>query len=338
MAKISIIVPIHNSEEYLDKCVVSLLNQTMEEIEIILVDDFSHDSSPSLIADYHTQHPDRIKPLYLTENVRQGGARNRGLAIASGEYIAFVDSDDFIEPKMCEQLYNAACGADMVGANYFIDDGITLKNVYPTFGTGTKLTDERKVLFAANSGYFWSRIYRAEFLREYDLKFPENTFYEDAYFNFMTILYARSLVYVKDSFYHYVQRTDSTIHLKNKPHQYERIAIPSLIMESCKRRGIYEKYKPLIDYKYILMQMSNNLYTCLGQFDVPDVTQLQRISDAVRNECPDFKKNPLYKAVSLQLRTYFRLTQIHPRLAIFAKKHEQITDLIILLIGKLVIK
>ncbi len=321
MIKVSIIVPVHDSARYLHKCVASLLGQTLEEIQIILVDDCSSDNSPALIADYVRQHPGKVTALYLPENLRQGGARNRGMELAEGEYIAFVDSDDFVEPDMCRALYEAARGADMCGASYYVDDGKALKKVDLDYGAGD-MDLERKALIAAHCGYFWSRIYKKEFLLEFGLKFPEKVFFEDAWFNFMTILYARSAVHAPGRYYHYYQSPDSTIRGRNKPHHYERIGIPSLILSDCKARGIYEQYKPLIEKKYISMQLGNVCHTCLGQFDKPEVAQLQRIRRAVRAELPGYARHPEYRSAGFSLRTYFRLTMLWPRLAVWAKKAE----------------
>lgn len=323
MVKVSIIVPVHNSEKYLYKCVDSLLAQTEERIEIILVDDCSTDTSRDLIAGYAERFPGKVIPLYLDENIRQGGARNRGMDIARGEYIAFVDSDDFAEPEMCRVLYETAGGADMCGADYYIDDGKSLRTVTVDPGPGIEMSDARKAWFSGHCGYFWSRIYRRDFLEAFQLRFPEKTFFEDAYFNFMTILYARTAVKAEGCFYHYYQSENSTIRSKGDLRQYERIAIPSLILNDCKARGIYERYKDLIDHKYISMQMGNIRYTCLGQFETPDPAQLARIRTAVREECPRFSQCPYYKNNLFQLRLYLRLTLIGPKLAILARRWDR---------------
>lgn len=326
MVKVSIIVPVHNSQQWLYDCVESALEQTLEEIEIILVDDCSTDRSREIIADCYEQFPEKIVPLYLEENIRQGGARNRGMDIAKGEYIAFLDSDDTLEPDACLRLYEAAAGADMAGADYYTDYGEESRVVTVDYGEGA-MEKGRKAWIISHSGYFWSRIYKAGFLRQFDLKFPENTFYEDAYFNFMTVLYARSIVKAEGKFYHYRQNPQSTVHGRNKPHQYERIAIPSIIMAECKKRGIYEEYKDLIDYKYIAMQMGNIRHTCMGQFDKPDVTQLERIRRAVLAECPDYKSNPYYPSTLWTLRHYLELTVKDPKKAIRAYRNDSWVEL-----------
>ena len=335
MVKVSIIVPVHNSETYLHKCVDSLLAQTLEQIQIILVDDCSEDGSRQLIENYVNQNPGKVKGLYLEENLRQGGARNRGMSMAEGTYIAFVDSDDFVEPDMCRALYEAAQGADMCGADYFIDDGQTLKNKDVDYGEGIEMTLQRKAHFARHCGYFWSRIYRREFLNKHQLRFLEGTFYEDAHFNFMTILLSETAVKAPGRYYHYYQSYNSTMRSDENPRQYERIGIPSLIVQDCKARGIYEQYRDLIDQKCISMHMSNIRYTCLGKFRKPDVKQLDRIRKAVRTDCPHFSKCPYYKDNLFQLRVYLRLTLFWPRLAVLAYRMDWAVDLLAIVANKL---
>lgn len=334
MIKVSIIVPVHNSASYLSKCVDSLLAQSLEEIEIILVDDASTDASRELMESYRSQFPEKVRCLYLDENIRQGGARNRGMDIARGEYIAFVDSDDFVEPDMCKALYAAADGADMCGADYWIDRDGVLQDVRVIYENKREMTPQYRAIFITGYGYFWSRIYRREFLQKYALRFPENVYYEDAYFNFMTSLYAESCGKAAGQYYHYYQSPNSTVRTDGA-HQYERIAIPSLIIRACRDRGIYIINKDLVDYKYITMQMSNIRFICLERFDKPDKDQLKRIADAVKTECPDFKKCKYYKNTDWQQRVYLRLNLISPTLAIIGKKMGRLVELAAILRSKL---
>lgn len=335
MVKVSIIVPVHNSENYLHKCVESLLAQTLEEIQIILVDDCSADASREMIRRYEGLFPGKILGVYLDENIRQGGARNRGMEVARGEYIAFVDSDDFVEPDMCKELYEAAQGADLCGADYYMDYGDSLKDVNTDYGAGYRLPPRRRARFVNRCGYFWSRIYRREFLMKNQLRFPENTFYEDAYFNFLTALYAESLVKAPGRFYHYYQSEDSTMRRRNDPRQYERLAIPRLIMGECRARGLYETHRELVVRKYMSMQMSNITYTCLGQFDSPDRQKLGQIKAAIKEDCPKYRQYRGYKSEGLRLRIYLRLTMLSPRLTVLAYKADRLVELLEVLSKKL---
>ena len=120
MAKVSIIVPVYNVEKYIEKCLNSLVNQTLEDIEIILVNDGSTDKSQTIIEQYQKKYPDVIK-AYSTKNGGAAKARNYALEHVTGEYIGFVDSDDYISEEMYEKLYNQAKkeNADIVCCNYY---------------------------------------------------------------------------------------------------------------------------------------------------------------------------------------------------------------------------
>ena len=112
MKKVSVIVPVYNVEKYIDKCLNTLVNQTLKDIEIIIVNDGSPDNSQEIIDKYQKKYPKKIKS-YIKENGGQGSARNFGLEKATGEYIGYVDSDDFIELDMYEKLYNKAKKHDL---------------------------------------------------------------------------------------------------------------------------------------------------------------------------------------------------------------------------------
>ncbi len=105
--KLSVVVAVYNLEEYLPRCLDSLVNQTLEDIEILCVDDGSIDSAPQIIDEYATKYPDKIK-VYHKENGGEFTTRNYGLERARGEYVTFVDTDDYVELNWAEKLYNAA--------------------------------------------------------------------------------------------------------------------------------------------------------------------------------------------------------------------------------------
>ncbi|MBR1443254.1 MAG: glycosyltransferase family 2 protein [Firmicutes bacterium] len=106
--KVSVIVPVYNSEKYLVNCLTYLVNQTLEDIEIICVDDCSTDESVDILKDCLSQFPDKVRVIQHKKNLGPGGARNTGIKVARGEYIGFVDSDDQVDVSMYEKLYAKA--------------------------------------------------------------------------------------------------------------------------------------------------------------------------------------------------------------------------------------
>ena len=320
MFKVSIIIPVYNVEKYLVRCLESCVRQTLQDIEIIAVDDCSTDNSRNILRDYEEKF-NNFSVVYLEKNIRQGGARNVGIRMARGEYLLFLDSDDWIEPNTCELLYEAADGADMVGANHYISTDTTDKKTelqYKNSDVG-RMNHDKLLKYTRTCGFFWSRIYSKEFLMKNNIFFPEGIYYEDAYFNFFTALYSEKIVKIEECFYHYYQREGSVIHSRNEPHQYERIKIADLILLTCKEKRLYEKYRDIIDTKYIHM-MASMVQTCLCAFDKPDAEQLKRIRNGIRDNYKNYQQVLGYKLLPKDLKLYFDWCMHSPRLAIFMHK------------------
>lgn len=210
MPKVSIIVPVYNSEKYIKKCLDSLINQTLKDIEIICVDDGSVDNSLNILNEYATQDL-RIKVL-SQENSKQGAARNRGIEIASGEFITYVDSDDWVDLDYCELLYNAAVkyNVDIAAASTTRDYKFRVKN-------HLKLTEE-KVYHGVNNFLkvtnliTHGKLYRLEPIKS--VRFEENVFYEDAPYSLRAFCLENSLVTVPEAHYHYYSNPASTMKQK----------------------------------------------------------------------------------------------------------------------------
>ncbi len=315
MVKVSVIVPVRNAGQELYACVQSLLDQTMEEMEILLVDDASSDGCREIVADCQAQFPEEIRAVYLEQERGLGGARNAGIDMARGEYAAFVESWDTVDDTMCDALYDAAGGADMAGADYEADG----KEVRPHYGQPRDLTSqEAKAAYIEDCGIFESRIYRLDFLRKNALRFPENNAFSEHYFNFMTALYAGSAVKASGVYY---RHTDRQIP-RNDPAMYQRLEIPSRMIADCRERGIYEANKDLIDYKYIGMQMGNLRFVCLGGFDVPDAGRVEQLRQAVIRDCPDYASGKYYARTLWQMRYYLEKAMKDPEKAIRAFKKD----------------
>ena len=313
--KVSVIVAVRNAQADLFRCVSSLVEQTLEDIEILLVDDASTDDSRAMMLDYESQFPEMIRCICLDERVYAGGARNVALAQAKGEYIAFVGSNDYVEPEMCEDLYFAAAGADICGADYWKEIAGVRKEVYTNYGPDTEMNEAKKEGFLSGCGYFGTRIYRRAFLEENNIRFPEGTYYEDNFFIFMTTLYAKSIVKT-DSRYYHLCRDPENVPMANR---FQRLNIPPMIMRACKESGLYEEYRDLVDYKYIAMQMGNIRTLCLRFALSPGAKYLPQIAKDIRRDCPKFSRSKYYKKAPWDYRVYLRLTMVHPVVARIAR-------------------
>lgn len=243
MYKISVVIPVYNSEKYLRKCVDSILAQTLKEIEIILVDDGSTDQSGA-ICDEYAKNPN-VKVVHQ-KNSGPAITRNNGIHLATGEYIGFVDSDDYIDPEMYEDLYNIASlkNIDIVTCGYNIVQGenITPKSI-PL--EPERIFDEagiKKILYKANEKHLlWfpvKSIYRTEIVHKNNILFPNLNNGEETIFILESMLNSKSMYYIDKTYYNYVQTPDSLTRVKYKENYTERLeTLYKLKMET------YKKYK-----------------------------------------------------------------------------------------------
>lgn len=213
--KVSVIVPVYNVEKYLKECLDSLVNQTLKNIEIILVDDGSTDSSAEICEEY-AKNDSRIK-IIKQQNQKQGAARNRGLNEAKGEYVGFVDSDDWIDLDFYEKLYNSAVenNADIACANiYRVRKHIKKYRIhYKKVLTATNIQDKIKICADQKKFFFsiFNRIYKNEKIQEKNIRFVENKAFEDVEFSARALFYLDKLVTVPDTRYYYRLTPGSTI-------------------------------------------------------------------------------------------------------------------------------
>lgn len=215
--KLSILIPVYNTGEYLRACLDSVLAQTLEEWELILIDDGSRDSSGA-ICDEYAAKDDRVRVVHK-ENEGVSVARNLGLSLAQGEYVGFVDSDDRVEPEMFEALYAAArqSGADiaMCDAVTVYGDGRTEVDTIPQLPSSGWNAKERWTpdLLMRIAGVVWRCIYRRELLERHRIRFPEGLrFSEDRIFNLYAMGAANGVAYCKVPYYRQFMRQGSAVH------------------------------------------------------------------------------------------------------------------------------
>ena len=211
--KVSIIVPVYGVEKYIDKCLDSLVKQSLKEIEIIVVNDGSKDNSQAIIDEYVKKYPEKVKS-YIKKNGGQGSARNYGLKKASGEYIGYVDSDDFIEMDMYEKLYTKAKENNfdiVVCGNYCVNEDYSSKNI-DTFVVKYN-TDLENIIFGKMA--VWNKIYKRDILVDNKLEFKEKVWYEDLAFTLKAIMNANTFTFVNEPLYDYLIREGSTMNNSN---------------------------------------------------------------------------------------------------------------------------
>ena len=219
--KVSIIVPAYNTEKYIEKCLISLTSQTIKDIEIIVINDGSCDNTGNIISSF-AKNDSRIK-IINQNNLKQSYARNKGMEIAKGEYIGFVDSDDWIDTDYYEKLYNGAkkYDADIALASYMrIGNGKTKKRLHiEEEGFYTVLQDKFDACDLAKNPCPTNKIYRRKFLTNHNITWPVGHYFEDKIFVTQSVYYANGVVSVPDINYYYYRNPNSTVNNKNKRHQ-----------------------------------------------------------------------------------------------------------------------
>lgn len=254
--KVSIIVPVYNAQNTLAACLGNLVHQTLEEIELILVNDASTDHSLEILMDCEQAYPDKVILVNLEENRGPGGARNVGLQYASGEYIGFVDSDDIADISMYEKLYTTACknNYDMVDGAYFKESNNTL--LLQTGKDCTGILDSRKrCQLIAGGGYLWSRIFRKELFD--NISFRENTILEDMEIMMLLFMRTQKLGTVSDVVYKYCYYPNSTSNLSN-PGRYHKAVTDAMkaVHASLCHHVEYSEIQTAVEYALL------HLYLC----------------------------------------------------------------------------
>lgn len=291
--KVSIIVPVYNAEEYLYQCLDSLVSQTLDEYEIILIDDGSKDSSAEIMEEYKSRYPQRIQTLHV-ENGGQGRARNIGMRLAKGEYLGFVDSDDWVDPAMFQTLYEAAAAeeADMV-----------ICDVIERYADGREVVHhtwrEDRPLAAAGSSC--NKLFRREAVGE--IRFPEGLWYEDFSFSARLIAKAEKMIYVPAALYNYRCGHESTMNNNNALKNLDILkimdGIEDCIVENCGR----DEFESLI-ISHVLLDSINRLSAQSGQEKRQVIKALRAY---VKNKIPSLSACRSYREETRKRRMIMRM-------------------------------
>lgn len=214
MSKVSVIIPVYNVEEYLEKCLDSVCNQTLKEIEIICVNDCSPDNSLEIL-DVYSKKDSRIKILNRSKNGGLSAARNTGLKLATSEYVYFLDSDDWIDLDYIEKMYiaaienNANIVANVSGYEVRPDSKryMNISDVYNPLEVNA-FSDYGSAVYKTFIGAPF-KIFKKSFLDDYSLKFPVDYIFEDLFFQYISYYYAKEVFVIDGSYYYYNIRDNS---------------------------------------------------------------------------------------------------------------------------------
>ncbi len=300
--KLSIIVPVYNmaGDGKLNFCLDSLLNQSLEDYEIIAVDDYSTDNSLDILKEYAAKHPGKIRVIASEENAHQGGAKNKGLRAAVGEWIGFIDSDDWIAPDMYKKLIERAeqTGADVVGCDYSLvtthsfEIGKIIANNRDN-QTGVLDTEKRKSL-VLDGGSLCVKIYKRDRILAQNLFFPEKIFYEDNAIGNSYLVGATHFEYVKEPLYYYYQHNSSTVHTVTLERCKDRLSAARIMLSEAEDKGYYEELKEEIDYKFIMLFYLNTVFSYVRDGKNISLKFIRETGKELQQVLPDFRSNRYY--------------------------------------------
>ena len=307
MVKVSIIVPIYNVQKYLEKCLESLVNQTLKEIQIILVNDGTKDNSGEIAKKYQEKYPEKI--IYLEkENGGLSDARNYGIPHATGEYIAFLDSDDFVELNMYEEMYNLAQKeqSDMVECDFIWEYPNKSKQDIGTIYEGKKEMLEKVRVVA------WNKLIRRTLLEEAQISFPKGYRYEDVEFTYKLIPYLQKVSFLKKSCIHYMQRQGSISNSQNERTK-EIFDILEHVIAFYKEKSLYDQYKTELEYIYIRYLLCSSLLRMTKIQDKKIKKELlNKTWENLNTKFPNWKKNEILRkrknGKNLYIRTVNKIT------------------------------
>lgn len=321
MAKVSVIVPVYNARDYIVTCIDSLIFQTLEDIEVIFVDDHGSDDSIAVAQNYLSEYigEKRFRFTETPENSGPAAARNIGIREATGEYIAFLDSDDWIEPSFCNTLYYVARknDADLAFCDISLDttrDGGLKVKKNPKVKNG-EFNRSRKCKFLTQfTSYFTTFIYRRELLIHNDISFPNTRSSEDSCFLTCCLLAASRIASVHQPLYHYMLRGDSLSLSKSDTRHLQKLESFNKMLEFAKSREIYADFKDEIDYIYIKKAFLVSIFTYIKNSSEPKKAAVTAIYEDLKRVVPNYKENAYFRS-KLKIRTLTKMIEKTPGIA-----------------------
>lgn len=299
MKKVSVIVPVYNTEKYLVRCLESLVNQTLNDIEIIVIEDKSPDNSSVILKEYEKKYKDKIKVFHNKTNKGIGYNRNFGMKKASGEYIGFVDSDDWVNETMFEKMYGKAKKEklDLVLCNFhkmLEKEDESLEELLADEISAFKNTTLKKMpnLLLDVELAPWNKLYKKELL--HGVSFPENLKYEDTVFVLKAMARAKKIGIVDEKLNYYLVRSKSETGVMDKK-VYDIFEVTNMMLEELRSHDYYNDIK-----EYVEAMTIRNLfrYTLQQKYQKDNKIRNDFINKAfgyLDKEFPNWKRNRIWK-------------------------------------------
>lgn len=305
--KISIIIPCYNSEKYIEECFASLRKQTLGlgKLQVIFVNDASTDNTLEYLQKYAANYPQSVEVINLEKNHRQGGARNRGLARAVGEYVLFVDSDDWLDDTMCEKVYAKAAEYDVDILQFpFVHvygEGNIHKDGCSRYGFLDAASAEiRKGMLLGTLFTFGSqnKLYRRTLLEQWEAAFPEGVVYEEPYFVYPLLFEARRFYSMEEGLYFY-RRTGQSVtnqHMNEKNTLYDHPYVQlELLKKLTSHKDYIQKYYSEIEFHFLHSYYLETLYFAGVGGKFLGIDYFRNMQKLVLDLFPAYEENPYLK-------------------------------------------
>ena len=246
--RLSVIVPMYNVEAWLRQCLDSLARQTLKDMEVLLVDDGAADDTPAIAKQYAAQYENMH--YFHKENGGLSDARNYGIPYAKGDYIAFLDSDDWVEETFYEKMVNTIGDADVCVSDieYYYEDP-SRRFIMKGLSSWKADTIQKRALLSPL--FAWNKIYKAELFRDQGYRYPVGTWYEDHPVTTMIFAKANTIAYLDECLIHYRQREGSIMSATNDPRIAQIFDVLSMVRDNFKREGLDETFHDELEYLHI---------------------------------------------------------------------------------------
>lgn len=306
----SVIVPVYNVESYLKECLDSVLSQTFQNFEIIVVDDRSTDSSGAIARQYALDYPEKVRVIEHPVNKGLGGARNTGIEAAQGEYLQFLDSDDYLKPNTLEDIYKIISEhekIDVVGFDFewVNEDGSFL--MHESCSRRNLRPEDRNCFVLRHTVSACNKVFFRDVFIENEIRFPEKRYYEDYWTIPKIMMVARDGVFCDEAFYCYRQRGTSIMHDVNVAKAEDIMAGTDELLRFCReKQGLHDRIKEIemLAIEHVL------IYATLRVNCIDPKTDMQfRLRDYMADRFPNYKQNPYVFLLSAKYQRLKRLIE-----------------------------
>lgn len=318
MKKVSVIIPCYNASKWLPKCFISCTEQTLgiENLELIFVDDASTDGGQTweLLLLMEQAYPDSVIVLQLEENRRQGGARNAALSYASGEYIAFVDADDWMKPECLETAYKAAKekDADIIQFNHCLYSDKTgvfdaPQDMEKAFYAIESVEERKRFLISEKITYgCWNKLYKRQLIVQSGVQFAEHVVYEEPLFVYPLLYYGKRFAVIPDRLYIYRQNDSGTMHqhMKRTDTLQDHASVQYQVWKKMRETEFFVEFYEEIKMYFLHTFFYETLYFArMRKLEIP-MEQYRYLEETALKEVPDLDCSGYEKLIPCQMKLY----------------------------------